>query len=245
MMRSTLSTPPVTGIKLAALIQARLSSERCPRKMLRPFAGTTLIDIALDKFAGKLSVPLYFAVHESELIKKYYDEVRASGGFWLRCRNQESAEADEISVVMNYLDRIDADFIMLINPCHVFLTLDTVEVAIKDFRRICATWTRLAPLSMTSVTMRHTWFYHIDGRSINLHDPTKMDTKVAQPVIEVAHAFHTFPRQRFMRDGCFWTNTHLDPAFHIIPDIEALDIDTELDFEIAEALWEARGGWKD
>ena len=34
--------------EVAVLVQARLSSERCPRKMVRPFAGTTITDITLS-----------------------------------------------------------------------------------------------------------------------------------------------------------------------------------------------------
>ena len=32
------------------LVQARLGSQRVPGKMLRPFAGTTLVDILFKKF---------------------------------------------------------------------------------------------------------------------------------------------------------------------------------------------------
>ena len=31
------------------IVQARLESERVPRKMVKPFAGTTLLDILIDK----------------------------------------------------------------------------------------------------------------------------------------------------------------------------------------------------
>ena len=33
---------------IAIVIQARLSSQRIPKKMIKPFAGTTLIDIFID-----------------------------------------------------------------------------------------------------------------------------------------------------------------------------------------------------
>ena len=34
---------------IAIVIQARLNSQRVPKKMIRPFAGTTLFDLVLDK----------------------------------------------------------------------------------------------------------------------------------------------------------------------------------------------------
>ncbi len=34
---------------IAVVIQARLGSQRVPQKMIKPFAGTTLTDIAIKK----------------------------------------------------------------------------------------------------------------------------------------------------------------------------------------------------
>ena len=36
-------------VTITALIMARTASTRCPQKNIRPFAGTTIIDIALEK----------------------------------------------------------------------------------------------------------------------------------------------------------------------------------------------------
>jgi len=232
----------MSEIKLAALIQARLSSERCKGKMLRPFAGTTLIDVALEKFAGRLSVPLYFAVHEPDLIYKYAEHAKLSDyDFRLLCRNKKSAAADDIGVVMNYLDRIDADFIMMINPCHAFLTIDTVEETINEVRGPLFSCDPAAK-SLTSTITSQGWYYDAQGCPINHPDPRCLDTKRTWPLTEVAHAFHVFNKHRFIDEGIFWRNAPLDPVFHCIPPVEALDIDTELDFEVAEALWKARRG---
>ena len=39
------------------IIQARLSSERVPRKMIKPFAGTSLVDIACKKINQSIQIP--------------------------------------------------------------------------------------------------------------------------------------------------------------------------------------------
>ena len=43
---------------VAVLVQARMSSERCPGKMARPFADTTLIDVIVDKIKKSKVIPL-------------------------------------------------------------------------------------------------------------------------------------------------------------------------------------------
>ncbi len=114
---------------IAAVIQARLGSERCKRKMTRNFAGTNLISLALEKFSQPTDAfTLYFAAHEPELITigKNYDCT-------IIRRNEESARGDSIEVVMNYLPQIPEDNIMFINPCHPFLSLDTLENALQTF----------------------------------------------------------------------------------------------------------------
>ena len=53
------------------IVQARLGSQRVPKKMIRSFNGTTLLDITLDKLINSSVIPreqIYCSVHEKELI---------------------------------------------------------------------------------------------------------------------------------------------------------------------------------
>jgi spore coat polysaccharide biosynthesis protein SpsF len=43
---------------VCVLIQARLGSTRLPKKMLKPFCGTTLIDILFKKLKSSKVIPL-------------------------------------------------------------------------------------------------------------------------------------------------------------------------------------------
>ena len=55
---------------VAILVQARLSSQRCFRKMIRPFANTTLMDICLEKLS-RSTIPkenIWVSVCEPELV---------------------------------------------------------------------------------------------------------------------------------------------------------------------------------
>ena len=57
--------------QVAFIVQARLGSQRVPQKMIRPFAGTTLLDIMLDKLSNKSTIipnkNIFLSVHEEEL----------------------------------------------------------------------------------------------------------------------------------------------------------------------------------
>lgn len=240
---------PTDGVKeaefvmeIAGVIQARVASKRCPGKMLRPFAGSTLIEMALRKFVlphkPERSFPIYLAVREEGFLD-IVDRLPYATNCGIIKRDKASVESDDISDVMNYLTEIDAEYILFINACHPFLTLDTIEAAVKHFKHTKDLARR--PVSLTSMTFSHTWYYHLDRRPINHAHPSVLDTKMTSPLIRVAHAFHIFPRLRFIKQGFFWTDTMCDPFHYSIPDVEALDVDTELDFEIAEALYLKRG----
>jgi len=212
--------------KIGVVIQARTGSQRCRNKLLRPFAGTSLLEIALEKFSKPSDkFTFYFAAHERELLelgRRYTDNIVERG--------RESAEADDIRTVMNYFEGFEEETVAFLNPCHPFFRMETLERAIDHFRESEA-------VSMTSVVKSHTWYYHLDGRPINFLDPTVINTKATERLLAVAHAFHIFPRKRFLEHGYMWRHAPRDPVFFEIPEREAIDVDTELDFEIAEALY--------
>lgn len=214
----------------AAVIQARTGSQRCKNKMLRDFAGTNLITIALEKYSRPSELyNLYYAVYEQELLE-------AGKGFpcTVLRRGEESANSEQIEVIMNYLAEMKEKYVVFINACCPFLRKETVEAAIIRFKETSAR-------SMTAVVKTHTWYYHKDGTPINFLDPTNLNTKFSESLLAVTHCIHIFDRERFLDKHYFWSHEERDPVFFEMPHAEAIDIDTELEFEMAEALYRARG----
>ena len=211
---------------IAGLIQARIGSQRCPNKMLRDFGDTNLISLALKKFAGTSSkFKLYFAAYDRELL-----DLGRKFDCTLIERNEESASADNIKLVFNYLSEIKEDYVMFINACSPFLTLQTLESAINIFETE-------SPKSLTAVEKSHTWYYFLDGKPINFLDPTNLNTKTTEPLLQVTHNIHIFNKERFIKHTYFWNHTKNDPYFFEVNDLEAIDIDTELDFKRASLLY--------
>ena len=57
-------------MKIIAVGQARLNSTRCKRKMLRPFANTTLVELAVKRLGNVKNFDgVYFGAHEDELLE--------------------------------------------------------------------------------------------------------------------------------------------------------------------------------
>ena len=49
--------PYIQNIKNKKILQARLNSQRVPRKMIKPFAGSNLFQIAIDKILASSIIP--------------------------------------------------------------------------------------------------------------------------------------------------------------------------------------------
>jgi molybdopterin-guanine dinucleotide biosynthesis protein A len=109
---------------LAVFSFGRTQSERCPNKMLRPFAGTTLTDIVLGKLAeiGRHGYATFFAGHEDEFAAR----CRAHGVPFLR-RSLRSATIDgPIVEILGFLREVPADYVLLVSACLPFLRAQTI-----------------------------------------------------------------------------------------------------------------------
>ena len=61
------------------VIQARLSSERTPGKMMKTFAGSSLVEIVCQKINKSKVIPkknFYFSAYEKEIIDIKTDDIK-------------------------------------------------------------------------------------------------------------------------------------------------------------------------
>jgi len=214
---------------VAVFVQARAGSRRCANKILRPFAGTTLIDICLDKLAALGDLPTFFGAHEEALLGK----ADRHPSITVVRRSRASAEShSDARRIFEMLEHVPSPYVCWINPCHPFLTMRTVREAIERF-------TSSPCRSMTSVVLRKGWFYNAKAQPLtNL--AVQADTSLSDSLFEVAHAFHIYERERMLLAGLPWENAQDDPALYEIQPGEAWDIDTEEQFVMVEALYKTR-----
>lgn len=220
-------------IRPGLIVHGRLGSKRCERKLVRPFAGTTLIEVALEKLdALDTDLSRYFAAGEPELerIARRHPNVQYVE------RPPEALTVDgPPSVVCSHLNRLPETHFVLINPCHPLVRPQTWLDA-------AAWFAQQAPVSATSVFRNNGWFYDRAGVSINCKDEQVHATQDTPWVWEVAHAFHVVDKRRFLELERPWTNTPGDPELFEIPREDAWDVDTPDQFAAVERLYELRHG---
>jgi CMP-N-acetylneuraminic acid synthetase len=213
---------------LALILPVRRDSERVPNKMLRPFAGSTLYDIALEKLEPFKAIA-YVAAHETEFLR-----AAANRGFRLIERSAESVTSEQPREIHRYMETMTESHILFVNACNPLLRHESIARAIDIFDRSIASGTAHGVFSVQQCTK-----IVFDQERRRVHSGREMyNSKLRPPCYLGADALALFPRQRFLETGQLWTFSPGDPEFIVLDDVESIDVNTELDFEFAERVTE-------
>jgi hypothetical protein len=207
----------------------RKQSQRCANKMLRPFGGTTLMDIALTKLE-RFGDRAFFAGYEDEFREKC-----AAHGVPFVPRSLRSASIDDpITDILSFLADVPYTHLLIVNACLPFLKTETMQGFLDD-----CIGGGLQPAF--AVIRRQNHFIAPDRQPLNFPvDMKTINTKTVQPVLEFAHALYFFEKRYFFEHGRYW-DWQTVRLLEVGSRCEMVDIDTEEDFAFAEALWKGSG----
>jgi CMP-N-acetylneuraminic acid synthetase len=214
---------------VSVVINARTQSSRVPNKLLRPFAGTSLIEIALAKL-DKMDFfeKRFLAVADEELVQvgKRYPNV----DILLRDGAAVKKGVNPLEVTFAHYLRVPTDWVFVFNPCLPMLTVETVKGAYDYFQQT-------AYNSYTAVVPTGDWIFDSDGRALTNADPRNATTNLKRTFFKGCHAFHIHNRAFFRENKILWTFAPHDPHLIKVPESEAVDVDTPEEFELAEQIY--------
>ena len=221
---------------IAVIVQARLSSERCPRKMVRPFAGSTLTDIICQKILKSKIIPkdnFYLAVNEPELV-----EIGKRNNVNVFLRSKESAIWDggpdaKMTGMYEWWDKIPFKYVILVNACVSFLTTDSIDDFFKAYSKSDSD-------GMFAVMEKMNYFWNDRFEFLTPLREDVMNTKNVQKTYEAAHCLYasrldTIGEGKWMGDF----NKIGDIELYPISERECFDVDYEWQFNIFEAMYKA------
>ena len=216
---------------VGVVVQARLGSTRVPAKMLRPFAGTTLVDILFEKLKSSKVIPqdnIYFSAYEEEL-----KEVGRKHNMNIYNRSEKSAfsEGEPLSEIYEWHDKLPFDYVILISACNPLLKIETIDEFIQKF-------VSSEKEGGFAVFEKRTYYWDEDGKSItDWNNSTIMNTKLVKPIYEGAHCLYA-SRVDYIKDGCWMDNKiPCEPELYVMEELEAFDIDYEWQFKLGELLY--------
>ena len=227
------------GKDISLVIQARLGSQRVPGKMLRPFAGTTLVDILLEKISNLKSIEpsqVYFCAYEDELLEtasKYpVNTIKRS--------KESSQEEKDIRVLFEWYKQIPTNYLVMVSACNPLLKKETIDKFIEQYQNSDKE-------GAISVYESKNYFWDSEGKMLNKWPEgfTSMNTKFVETTRIAAHCMYG-SRVDIIEEG-YWVNQEppYEPELINMPEIEAFDIDYEWQFKVAEQLYKNKENlWK-
>lgn len=216
---------------VSVIINARLMSSRMQNKMIRPFCGTDLLEIALEKL-NKLDFfeNRFFAVAEDELIAKAskYENIE------ILKRKSEAVQPGPHHplVTFEHYTRVPTKYFFVINSCSAFLSIDTIRAAYNKFQET-------DHRAYISAVETRDWLFDQSGKALTHTNPDALqNTSDGKIFYRATHAFYIADRDYFTENnGKLWNLQKDDPHLIKMPVEESFDVDTDLDFDISQCLY--------
>lgn len=219
-------------MKLAALVPMRHHSQRVPGKNYRPLAGKPLFQHILETLQAVPEIDTLVVDTDSEPVM---DGVRRLFPNVKLIQRPEHLRADDVpmnDILLHDTAQVQADFYLQTHSTNPLLRAETVSNAIKKF---VAEYPKYD--SLFSVTRLQTRLYFQDGHAIN-HNPLELiQTQDLPPIYEENSCLYLFTRENLERKHHRIGDS---PLMFEIPRLEAVDIDEEADFQIADFLMRQR-----
>lgn len=217
---------------VCVVVQARLNSSRIPGKMLRPFAGSTLVDILLEKLKNSSVIPhsnVYLAAGDVELKEV---GIKHKINVFERSETSLSSEGHKIKEIFEWHSSLPYKYIIMVSACNPLLKIETIDSFVETF---------LEEESENSfgVFEKKTYFWNTEKETItDWKNLNFMNTKLVDPFYEAAHCLYA-SRMDIIGEG-YWMSKDYPPALHlfVMDELEAFDIDYEWQFKVGEKMYQ-------
>lgn len=218
--------------KIAAIVPMRHSSERVPGKNYRDFAGVPLYHRVVKSLLGCAAIDTVVIDTDSSFIHedaaKYFPEVK----LLQRPEHLQAGTVPMNDVLLNAVNQIEADYYLQTHSTNPLLLAETVNNAVAEFLANYPMYD-----SLFGVTRLQTRLWDSLARAVNHNPAILLRTQDLPPIYEENSCLYIFTKD-------ILKNKHNRigdrPLMFEIDALEAVDIDVELDFRVAEFLFTER-----
>lgn len=219
-------------MNICGLVPMRHHSQRVPGKNYRDLAGKPLFQHIIETLIAVPELNEIVVDTDSEPVmnglRRNFPQVKI-------VNRPEHLRADEVSmneILIYDTEQYPADFYLQTHSTNPLLDAETISRAIQAFNN---SYPKLD--SLFSVTRWQTRFYDKHGNAIN-HNPRELiQTQDLPPIYEENSCMYIFTRKNLIAKR-HRISDH--PLMFEISRLEAVDIDEESDFQIANILMRLR-----
>jgi len=215
--------------QIVAIVPMRHSSERVPGKNFRSFGGRPLYHRIVNVLLSCPEIETVMIDTDSDVIFEDAARVFPSVMLYRRPEHLRDGMIAMNEVLLNSVAQIEADYYLQTHSTNPLLRSSTVSKAISVFTGCQPKYD-----SLFSVTRLQTRLWNSHAKPIN-HNPSELlRTQDLEPVFEENSCMYLFSRDSLVKNK---NRIGERPMMFEIDHVEAQDIDEELDFTVAEALF--------
>ena len=222
----------MNNYKLIALVPMRHNSQRVQGKNYRLLAGKPLYQHIIETL---LAVPEINAIVVDTDSDPVMNGLRGNFPQIKIINRPEHLRANDIpmnEILIHDTEQYPADFYLQTHSTNPLLKAETISRAIQAFNESYP-----QKDSLFSVTRWQTRLYFQDGSAINHNPKELLQTQDLPPVFEENSCMYIFNRENLIAKRHRISDR---PLMFEIPRLEAVDIDEESDFQIADILMRQR-----
>lgn len=220
--------------KIVAIVPMRHSSERVPGKNYRDFAGKPLFHHVIESLLSVKQIDKVVIDTDSPAIINQCAEHFPDVLVLERPEHLRDGGIPMNDVLLNTINQVPSEFYLQTHSTNPILTSKTIEEGIKKFLSITPMYD-----SLFSVTRKQVRYWDPLSRPLNHNPNILLRTQDLPPVYEENSCMYLFTKEILEKKH----NRIGDrPFLYEMAEIEAQDIDVELNFLVAEFLYKKLNG---
>ena len=213
-------------MKIKALIAVRSGSERVVNKNLRPFAGSSLLELKIKQLRAVKEFDGIVVNSNDDRMLEIADRLGAETV--KRDPKFATSNVSMSDVYQNMAENFSGDVIAYCNVTNPLVESESYSNAIRTFREISNKFDSLNSANLVKE------FMFLDNKPINYdleHQPRSQDLP---NIFALNFAISIISKENMIKYKNVIGRT---PYMYELAEAESIDIDTEFDFEIAEFFY--------
>ena len=211
--------------KITAVIPVRKGSVRVKNKNLKPFAGSTLLEIKIKQLKSVKDIENIIVSSDCEKMLSIAESLGVNTH--KRDEYYASSKASNSEFFENLGRSIDAEFIMYSPVTCPLISLETYHDCIAEFKNN----ENIESLATVSNVKHHMW---LDNKPLNYEVNNAKNSQDLPDIYAVSYGICIISKENMIKNRNALTR---NPTFKVLDEIESIDIDTEFDFMIAEIVY--------
>lgn len=215
---------------IKALIAVRSGSVRVKNKNIKPFAGSSLLELKIKQLQNVKNL-------DGVIVNSNSDEMldiakKAGAEVVKREEYYATSEASPNELYVNIAENFNADIMVFANATNPLISTKTVEESIELYKNL----RNYDSVNTVNYVKEFLW---LDGKAINYNPDNKPRSQDLPDIMSINHAVNVIDKNLMIeRRDIFGYK----PYLKVIDKVEAIDIDDEVDFEFAEFLYKKLRG---